>query len=38
MKMSIKDIITVPNQTLKKISTPIEKLTQNEKKLAKDLL
>ncbi len=36
--MSIKDIITVPNQTLKKISTPIEKLTQNEKKLAKDLL
>tara|TARA_B100000989_G_C19311304_1_gene372663 strand:+ start:60 stop:590 length:531 start_codon:yes stop_codon:yes gene_type:complete len=37
MKMSIKDIITVPNQTLKKISTPIEKVSQNEKKLAKDL-
>ena len=36
--MSIKDIITVPDRTLKKISTPIQKVTQNEKKLAKDLL
>ena len=36
--MSIKDIITVPDRTLKKISTPIEKVSQNEKKLAKDLL
>ena len=35
--MSIKDIITVPNQTLKKISTPLEKVGQNEKKLVKDL-
>ena len=36
--MSIKDIITVPDRTLKKISTPIEKVSQNEKKLVKDLL
>ena len=36
--MSIKEIITVPDRILKKISTPIEKLSQNEKKLAKDLL
>ena len=36
--MSIKDIITVPDQTLKKISTPIDKISLNEKKLAKDLL
>ena len=35
--MSIKDIITVPNKTLKKISTPLEKVGQNEKKLVKDL-
>ena len=36
--MSIKDIITVPSDTLKKISTPIEKVGVNEKKLASDLL
>tara|TARA_B100001057_G_scaffold205294_1_gene206005 strand:- start:329 stop:853 length:525 start_codon:yes stop_codon:yes gene_type:complete len=36
--MSIKNIITVPSETLKKISTPIEKVGVNEKKLASDLL
>ena len=36
--MSIKDIITVPSDTLKKISIPIEKIGVNEKKLASDLL
>ena len=35
--MSIKEIITVPDETLKKISSPIEKVGQNEKKLIKDL-
>ena len=35
--MSIKDIITVPDETLKKISEPIEKVGVNEKKLIKDL-
>ena len=35
--MSIKDIITVPNEILKKISEPIEKIGTNEKKLVKDL-
>ena len=35
--MSIKDIITVPNEILKKISEPIEKIGTNEKKLIKDL-
>ena len=35
--MSIKDIITVPDETLKKISEPIEKVGQNEKKLIHDL-
>ena len=35
--MSIKDIITVPNETLKKVSEPIEKVGVNEKKLIKDL-
>ena len=35
--MSIKDIITVPDETLKKISVPIEKVGTNEKKLIKDL-
>ena len=35
--MSIKDIITVPDETLKKISDPIEKVGENEKKLIKDL-
>ena len=31
--MSIKDIITVPDETLKKKSDPIEKVGLNEKKL-----
>ena len=35
--MSIKDIITVPDETLKKISKPIEKVGENEKKLINDL-
>ena len=35
--MSIKDIIIVPDETLKKISDPIEKVGINEKKLIKDL-
>ena len=35
--MSIKDIITVPNEILKKTSKPIEKVGVNEKKLIKDL-
>ena len=35
--MSIKDIITVPDETLKKKSDPIEKVGLNEKKLIKDL-
>ena len=35
--MSIKNIITVPNETLKKISEPVEKVGINEKKLIKDL-
>ena len=35
--MSIKDIITVPNETLKKISDPIEKVGANEIKLINDL-
>ena len=35
--MSIKDIITVPDETLKKISDPIEKVGVNEKKLINDL-
>tara|TARA_B100000575_G_C23105220_1_gene637885 strand:- start:353 stop:877 length:525 start_codon:yes stop_codon:yes gene_type:complete len=36
--MSIKDIITVPDETLKKISEPIENVGKNEKKLIDDLL
>ena len=36
--MSIKDIITVPDETLKKISEPVEKVGINEKKLVQDLL
>ena len=36
--MSIRDIITVPDETLKKISEPIEKVGVNEKKLINDLL
>ena len=35
--MSIKDIITVPDETLKKISEPLEKVSTNEKKLINDL-
>ena len=35
--MTIKDIITVPDETLKKISEPVEKVGVNEKKLIKDL-
>ena len=35
--MSIKDIITVPNDILKKISEPIVNIGVNEKKLIKDL-
>ena len=35
--MSIKDIITVPDETLKKRSDSIEKVGLNEKKLIKDL-
>ncbi len=36
--MGIKDIITVPDEILKKISNPVEKIGVNEKKLVKDLL
>ena len=35
--MSIKDIITVPDDTLKKISSPIENVGDKEKELIKDL-
>ncbi len=35
--MSIKNIITVPDEILKKVSDPIEKVGINEKKLIKDL-
>ena len=35
--MTIKDIITVPDKILKKISEPIEKVGSNEKKLINDL-
>ena len=35
--MSIKPIITVPNEVLKKISDPIEKVGESEKKLVNDL-
>ena len=35
--MAIKSIITVPNEILRKISDPIEKVTQSEKKLVNDL-
>ena len=35
--MSIKNIITVPDETLKKISDPVEKVGINEKKLINDL-
>ena len=36
--MTIKPIITVPNEVLKKISDPIENVGESEKKLVKDLL
>ena len=35
--MSIREIITVPDETLKKISEPVEKIGVNEKKLINDL-
>ena len=35
--MTIKPIITVPNEVLKKISDPIENVGESEKKLIKDL-
>ena len=35
--MSIKDIITVPDETLKKVSERVEKIGANEKKLINDL-
>ena len=35
--MSIKDIITVPDEILKKVSAPVEKVGLNEKKLIQDL-
>ena len=35
--MTIKEIITVPNEILKKVSEPIEKVDINEKKLIRDL-
>ena len=35
--MSVKDIITVPNDVLKKISEPIVSVGVNEKKLINDL-
>tara|TARA_Y100001936_G_C15550508_1_gene397186 strand:- start:37 stop:561 length:525 start_codon:yes stop_codon:yes gene_type:complete len=35
--MSIREIITVPDETLRKISDPIEKVGKNEKKLISDL-
>ena len=35
--MSIKNIITVPDETLKKISNPLENIGINEKRLVKDL-
>jgi len=35
--MSIKNIIMVPDETLKKVSDPIEKVGVNEKKLIRDL-
>ena len=35
--MSIREIITVPDETLKKVSKPLEKIGVNEKKLINDL-
>ena len=36
--MALKKLITVPDETLRKISEPIEKVEVNEKKLIKDML
>ena len=35
--MSIKNVITVPDETLRKVSVPVEKVGINEKKLINDL-
>ena len=35
--MSVREIITVPDETLRKISDPVEKVGKNEKKLVNDL-
>ena len=35
--MAIKEIITIPNEILKKVSEPIEKVGINEKKLITEL-
>tara|TARA_B100001057_G_scaffold48253_1_gene43032 strand:+ start:4797 stop:5321 length:525 start_codon:yes stop_codon:yes gene_type:complete len=35
--MGVKNIITIPNETLKKVSEPIEKIGKHEKNLIKDL-
>ena len=35
--MSIKNIITVPDETLRKVSEPLEKVSSQEKKLVNDL-
>ena len=35
--MSVRNIIMVPDEILKKVSDPIEKVGTNEKKLIKDL-
>ena len=35
--MSVREIITVPDEILKKVSKPIEKVGENEKKLINDL-
>ena len=35
--MSIREIITVPDEILKRVSKPIEKVGESEKKLIKDL-
>ena len=35
--MSIKDIITIPDEILRKTSSPVEKIGKNEKNLIKNL-
>ena len=35
--MSVKNIITVPDESLRKISEPLEKVSINEKKLIQNL-